>query len=254
MGAFKRDCYHVWTTLIVVLVLYVSFKVSRWIYKAYRVRTSFHDIPSLPRHLLWGNLINAGERLKPSLNRHPDYGFEEIWRELVEPGCFLVDLAPVEDRGFLIIAEPQYVEALVNSTQEFKYSIPKSDNYHALKPVIGAESLITKEGEAWKAMRKRFNPSFQPKYIHSLSGSIVSRVEIFVKRLDCLAKSGITFKMADYAQDLTFDIITQLAIAQDLHAQSTAEGHERNPLPASSQLADASASSSTTWAKALIFT
>ena len=36
--------------------------------------------------------------------------------------------------------------------------------------------------------------------------------------------------MADYAQDLTFDIITQLAIAQDFHAQSTAEGYnEKSP-------------------------
>ncbi len=234
--------YHVRSTLLVVLALYVSYRISQWIYKAYRVRTRFHDIPSLPRHLIWGNLINAGERLKPSLKRHPDYGFEEIWRELGEPGCFLVDLAPIEDRGFLIIAEPQYVEALVNSTEEFKYSIPKSNNYHALKPVLGAESIITKEGAAWREMRKRFNPSFQPRYIHSLTGSIVSRVEIFVERLQSLAKSGITFKMANYAQDLTTDIITQLTIAQDFHAQSTPEGHgEKSPtglLTASRRLSD----------------
>ena len=171
-------------------------------------------------------MINAGERLKPSLKRHPDYGFEEIWRELREPGCFLVDLAPVEDRGFLIIAEPQYVEAVVNSSEEFKYSIPKSNNYHALKPVLGAESIITKEGVEWKAMRKRFNPSFQPKYIHSLTGSIVSRVTIFGERLQFLAKSGVTFQMADYAQDLTTDIITQLTIAQDFNVQSTPEGQD----------------------------
>lgn len=234
--------YHVRSTLLVVLALYVSYRISQWIYKAYRVRTRFHDIPSLPRHLIWGNLINAGERLKPSLKRHPDYGFEEIWRELGEPGCFLVDLAPIEDRGFLIIAEPQYVEALVNPTEEFKYSIPKSNNYHALKPVLGAQSIITKEGAAWRAMRKRFNPGFQPRYIHSLTGSIVSRVEIFVERLQSLAKSGITFKMADYAQDLTTDIITQLTIAQDFNAQSTPEGQgEKSPtglLTASRRLSD----------------
>ncbi|KAL9045351.1 MAG: hypothetical protein Q9214_001590, partial [Letrouitia sp. 1 TL-2023] len=177
-----------------------------------------------------GNLINAGERLKPSLKRHPDYGFEEIWRELDEPGCFLVDLAPIEDRGFLIIAEPQYAEAVVNSTEQFKYSIPKSNNYHVLKPVLGAESIITKEGAAWKAMRKRFNPSFRPRYIYSFTCSIVSRVEIFVERLRSLAKSGVTFKMADYAQYLTTDIITQLIIEQDFNAQSTPEGHgEKSP-------------------------
>lgn len=217
--------YDARTTVLVVIALYVLYRLSQRIYKAYLVRTHYHDIPSLPRHLIWGNLINAGERLKPSLNRHPDYGFEEIWHELGEPGCFLVDLAPVEDRGFLIIAEPQYVEALVNPSEEFKHSIPKSGNYHALKPLIGSESMITKEGADWKAMRKRFNPGFQPKYIHSLSGSVVSRTEIFVQRLQSAAQSGITFKLADYAKDLTTDIITQLTIAQDFNAQSTPDGH-----------------------------
>ena len=222
--------YHVRSTFLVILALYLSYKISQWLYKAYRIRTRFHDIPSLPRHRIWGNLINAGERLKPSLQRHPDYGFEEIWQELGQPGCFLVDLAPIEDRGFLIVAEPQYVEALVNSTEDFKYSLPKSDTYHALRPVLGAESIITKEGAAWRAMRKRFNPSFQPKYIHSLTGPIVSRVEVFVKRMQSLTKSGATFKMADYAHDLTTDIITQLTIGQDFNAQSTPEGQgEKSP-------------------------
>ncbi|OBT65026.1 hypothetical protein VE03_05214 [Pseudogymnoascus sp. 23342-1-I1] len=217
--------YHVRNTLLVVLAPYVLYRICWWIYKAYRVRTRFHDIPSLPRHRIWGNLINGGERLKPSLKRHPDYGFEEIWQELGEPGCFLVDLAPIEARGLLVIAEPQYAEALINSTKEFKYSIPKSDNYDPLKPVFGAESIITKEGAPWRELRKRFNPGFQPRYIHSLTPSIVSRVEIFVERMQSLAESGHTFKMVDYAQDLITDIITQLTIAQDFNAQSTPEGH-----------------------------
>ncbi|KFX92858.1 hypothetical protein V490_05136 [Pseudogymnoascus sp. VKM F-3557] len=216
--------YNIRSTFLVIFAVYFSYRISQWIYKAHRVRTRYHDIPSLPRHLIWGNIINAGERLKPSLKRHPDYGFEEIWRELGEPGCFMADLAPVEDRGFLIIAEPQYAEALVNATKEFKHSIPKSNNYHALKPVLGAESIITKEGAAWREMRKRFNPGFQPKYIHSLTGSILSKVEIFVGRLESLAESGKAFKLADYAQDLTADIIAQLTIAHDFNAQSTPEG------------------------------
>ena len=218
------------STLLVVLALFVLYQISQWIYKTHRVRTRYHDIPSLPRHPIWGNLVNAGERLSPSLKRHPDYGFEEIWRELGEPGCFLADLAPIEERAFLIIAEPQYVEALVNPTEEFRYSMPKSESYRHLRSVIGAESLITKQGAAWKALRKRFNPGFQPKYISSLTGSVVSRVGIFVKRLQSLANGGITFRMADCAQDLTTDIITQLTVAQDFNAQSTPEGHGEKSL------------------------
>lgn len=234
--------YHIQNTLLVVLALYVSYRISHWIYKAHRLRTRYNDIPSLPRHPIWGNLVNAGERLNPSLKRHPDYGFEEIWQELGEPGCFLVDLAPIEDRGFLIVAEPQYVEAIVNPTGEFKHSLPKSDTYNVLKPVIGAESLITQEGAAWRAMRKRFNPGFQPRHIHSLTDSIVSKAQVFVDRLQSLAKNGVTFKMADYARDLTTDIITQLTIARDFNAQSTPEGHgAKSPtgfLTASRRLSD----------------
>lgn len=215
--------YDIRNILLSAAALYLLYRVSQWIYKAYRVRHRYHDIVSLPRNLIYGNLVNAGEKLNPSLNRHPDYGFEEIWHELGEPGCYLVDLAPV-DRGFLVIAEPSYVEALVNPSEHFKYSVPKSDTYNALMPLIGSESMITKEGEDWKQMRKRFNPGFQPKYIHSLAGSVVSKTEIFVERLKKAAEGGITFKLGDYAKDLTTDIITQLTIAKDLNAQSMPEG------------------------------
>ena len=213
-----------WNAGFAILAIYLVYRFCVWVYKAYRIRTRYHGIPCLPRHPIWGNLINAGERLNPSLDRHPDYGFEEIWQQLGEPGCYFVDLAPVEDRGFLIVAEPQYVEAVVNATENFRYSLPKSDTYNALKALIGAESLITAEGSGWKGLRKRFNPGFQPKYIHSLTESLVSQVGIFVQRLRSLAETGETFKMADYAKDLTTDVITQLTVAKDFKAQSTPNG------------------------------
>ena len=215
--------------VLVIIALYFSYRVAQWIHEGYFVRTRYHDIPSLPRHPLWGNLINCGIRLNPLLDRHPDYGLEEIWDDLGNPGCFLLDFAPVY-HGLLIIAEPQYVEALVQPSELFKYSLPKSDTYDALKPLIGHESMITKEGADWKAMRKRFNPGFQPRYIHSLSSSVVSKTEIFVQRLQSAAERGITFKLADYAKDLTTDIITRLTMAQDLHAQSTPDGRGEKSL------------------------
>ena len=209
--------------VLVIIALYFSFRITRWIHNGYLVRTRYHDIPSLPRHPIWGNVINCGLRLNPLRDRHPDYGLEEIWNDLGSPGCFLLDFAPVY-HGILIIAEPQHVEALVQPSELFKHSLPKSDTYDALKPLIGYESMITKEGADWKAMRKRFNPGFQPRYIHSLSGSVVSKTKIFVERLQVAADKGITFKLADYAKDLTTDIITQLTMAQDLNAQSTPDG------------------------------
>lgn len=216
----RSDYYRLACTLLVALSSYVLYCTFRRLTIAYRIRSRYHDLPSLPRHLIWGNLVNAGKRLDPSLNRHPDYGLEEIWQELGQPGCFVVDLAPIAQHGLLVIAEPQHAEELLNPSEIFKYSLPKdSEGYRPLRALIGAESVITKEGSDWKATRKRFNPGFQPKHIHSLTEQVTTRVRVFVSRLQRLADSGDPFKLADYAQDLTFDIITQIAIAKDLNAQ-----------------------------------
>ena len=216
-------------TLIAFVAVYLLYRLYQLIQFSNFVRTRYGDIPSLPRHPIWGNLVNAGQRLNPSLGRHPDYGIEEIWHELGQPTCYLLDLAPV-DRGLLVIAEPGLSEVLVNPSEQYKYSIPKSDTYNALVPLIGTESMITKEGEDWRTMRKRFNPGFQPKYINSLSESVVAKTEIFVQRLQSEAEGGATIKLADYAKDLTTDIITQLTIAKDLNAQSTPDGQGEKSL------------------------
>jgi cytochrome P450 len=223
MNGFFSRLYDVRYAFLSVLGLYSYYRLIRWTLRAYGVRTRYRDIACLPRHPLWGNLVNAGEKLNPSRGIHPDYGFEEIWHELGEPSAYLVDLAPI-DRGYLVVAEPQVAEVLVQPSEHFKYSVPKSDTYHALTPLIGSESMITKEGEDWRQMRKRFNPGFQPKHILSLAGSVVSKTETFVGRLKTAAETGITFKLGDYAKDLTTDIITGLAISKDLNAQSIPEG------------------------------
>jgi hypothetical protein len=88
-------------------VAYLLYKFARHVQFNIWVRTSkeFDKIPSLPRHWLLGNLVNAGQKLDPSLGRHPDQGFEEIWNELGRPPCFWLDFSPV-DITVLAIADP----------------------------------------------------------------------------------------------------------------------------------------------------
>jgi hypothetical protein len=207
--------------LLVAICAYISLCLFRVVRKTYNTRRLYNDIPQLPRHPIWGNLINCGEKLAG--NRHPDYGFEEIWESIGRPPCFLMDLTPV-DKAFLILAEPQIAEAIVYPSKQYKYSAPKSDTFVHLSRLIGSESLITRENEEWKALRKRFNPGFQPKHIYSLTSSVVTKTQMFVKRLEDAASDGRIFTLANYAKDLTADIITQLTIERDLHAQSTPEG------------------------------
>lgn len=211
------------TVVLLIGFYYCLFVPVRGIIHTYRIRQRYRDIPSLPRHPIWGNLVNVGMKLDPAINRHPDFGLEEIWNELGHPPAFMFDLNPI-DNVFLIIADPTVTEAFVQPSPQFKYSTLKSDTLSSLNRLIGRESLIIVEGEEWKNLRKRFNRGFAPAHLHSLSPLIISKTRIFIDRLKAVAQTGEVVELKDYTQDLTTDIITQLTIEKDFRAQDTPEG------------------------------
>ena len=219
--------------LYIVLVASTFYIVRRAIALfrfAWHARSKYDDIPHLPRDKIWGNLINGGSRIDGSLNRHPDLAFEPMWEELGRPQAFFLDFAPV-DRVNLVVCDPEPAEALVQASNEYKYSVPKSDTYQVERCLIGSESIIQAEGETWKHLRRRFNPGFQPKYLLTLAPVVVAQTRTFIERLKAAAATGETIELGTYTQDLTTDIITQLAVEKDLHAQTTPAGHgEKGPL------------------------
>ena len=202
---------------------YIGYRISRIVNFTYHVRQRYHDIPSLPRHWFGGNLKSAGEAMPPSSSRHPDYGMERLWNDLGQPSCYLMDLAPV-DTPMIVVAEPQVAEAIAQPSAEYKYSIPKSDTVQALHRLIGRESIIVAEGEEWRNLRRRFNKGFAPAHLHSLSTLIISKTQIFINRLQDTARTGKVFELKEFAQDLTTDIITQLAMEKDFESQSLPYG------------------------------
>ncbi|OAP64136.1 hypothetical protein AYL99_00108 [Fonsecaea erecta] len=206
-----------------LIAVYLAVKLIRIIQRTIDARRRFKEIPQLPRHPVWGHLVNMGEKLNPALQRHPDYAFEEIWESLDRPPAFLMDLNPV-DGVFLIVADPDVAEQITQPTSTFKYSLPKSDTLMSMYRLIGLESLIIAEGEEWKTLRRRFNKGFSPQHLHTLDGLIVSKTQEFVDRLKCAAANGEVFSLKDYSQDLTTDIITTVAIEKDYHAQTTPNG------------------------------
>lgn len=76
-----------------------------------------------------------------------------------QAALLLTDLSPVDD-AFLTFAEPQIAKAIVYLSKRYKYSAPKSNTLVHLSRLIGSESLIARESEEWKALRKCFNPGF----------------------------------------------------------------------------------------------
>ena len=210
--------------ILSILLLLLGYKIFALAQYTYRTRQRYDDIPHLPRHWLLGNLVAIGQKCNPRLGRHPDYGFEEMWNELGQPAAFLVDLAPVDVHSFVVTAEPQIAETCVQPSPEYKYSIPKSDTMGAMKPLIGKESLITSEREEWKNLRKRFNRGFAPAHLHNLSPLIISKTRVFIDRIRDAARTQAVVPLKQFAQDLTTDIITQLAIEKDFESQSIPEG------------------------------
>ncbi|EXJ66592.1 uncharacterized protein A1O5_10263 [Cladophialophora psammophila CBS 110553] len=221
LGLF--DARRLTPLLFALLAIYLSVKLIQITLRTITTRRRYQEIPQLPRHPVWGHLINMGEKLNPALRRHPDYAFEEIWESLGQPPAFLMDLNPV-DGAFLIVADPGIAEQITQPNSTFKYSLPKSDTLMSMYRLIGLESLIIAEGEEWKLLRRRFNKGFSPQHLHTLDGIIISKTREFVDRLKRTAASGDIFTLKDYAQDLTTDIITTVAIEKDYHAQTTPNG------------------------------
>ncbi|KIW84733.1 hypothetical protein Z517_00121 [Fonsecaea pedrosoi CBS 271.37] len=209
--------------LCALVTIYLTIKLVQIIRTTISARRRYREIPQLPRHPVWGHLVNMGEKLNPALKRHPDYAFEEIWESLGRPPAYLMDLLPV-DTVFLIVADPDIAEQITQPNSVFKYSLPKSDTLMSMYRLIGLESLIIAEGEEWKVLRRRFNKGFSPQHLHTLDGLIVSKTRDFIDRLKQAAASGEVFSLKDYSQDLTTDIITTVAIEKDYHAQTTPEG------------------------------
>ncbi|KAF2481414.1 cytochrome P450 [Neohortaea acidophila] len=210
---------------VLPIFIFLIYKTTRLAVFTYHTRKRYRDIPSLPRHWLLGNLIAIGRKCSPQLNRHPDYGFSEIWHDLGQPAAFHIDLAPVDSHGFLIVADPAVADTVVQSSSEYPFSAPKSDTMRqSLNRLLGEETLIMAEGEVWRDLRKRFNKGFAPAHLHALCPFIVAQTRTFIARIQDAARSGQTFALKDFAQDLTTDVITQLTMEKDFKAQSVADG------------------------------
>lgn len=206
--------------MLVLLVGYKIYNALRW---NFIVRQRYNDIPHTPRHWFWGHLLTVVKLLAPSINQHPDYAFEQVWRELGQPPAYMVDIALV-DRAMMVIADPSVAEAISQPTPQWKYSLPKSNTLQALTRLVGNHSLVLIEGDSWRTQRRRFNKGFSPAHLNTLEPMIVEKTRIFLDRIKLCAKSGEAFALKNPSQDLATDVITQLTIEKDFQAQTVPEG------------------------------
>ncbi|KAH7401867.1 cytochrome P450 [Phaeosphaeria sp. MPI-PUGE-AT-0046c] len=198
----------------VVAGLYIL--LHRWRYGAFA-----HIPSSLKSNLFIGHLGIIGAEYKrvgdPAV--HPDYILESIWKSQGSPDFLFVDTRPAQ-HPLVIIASHDMAEQISKSTKQQPYSTTKSPTIQSgLGKLIGPYSLISEEGEDWKALRKRFNPGFAPQHLQSLLPVVLEKTYTFIERLDALAESGVATALEPYCTNVTFDIIGEVITNIDCQAQ-----------------------------------
>ncbi|KAI1208156.1 cytochrome P450 [Annulohypoxylon truncatum] len=179
----------------------------------------YAHIPQLPNHILWGHLKVFGEFMSRGIHdRHPDKIFEEIWASIGRPPIMLVDLRPINP-PMVLVPGHSIAEQISKPSKLFPLSTPKSPTWTHMIPIIGKSSILGREGQDWKDLRKVYNPGFTTQHLWSLLPLILEKMEPFWNYLDQFATSGEEFSLEKLISNLTFDVIGAAVMEVQLNAQ-----------------------------------
>ncbi|KAF3769409.1 cytochrome P450 [Cryphonectria parasitica EP155] len=201
---------------VTAVLIATTFLYTRLYHR--RFKQNAH-LPQLPSSLFWGHLAVFNDFIKRgSQDRHPDAVFAEMHEALGKPDIFLVDNWPVVP-PMAIVASHEVAEQVSHPSKLFQYSAPKSSSLDPIISLIGPKSILRKQNEEWKEVRRRFNPGFAPQHLMSLLPVIVAKCKRYIEILDHYARSGAPFPLDQPTTNLTFDIIGAVTMGEDMNAQ-----------------------------------
>ena len=203
---------------LAAIALFVTYLYRKLQYKRLQQYAIFpQPTPSLPL----GHLQVIDEFMKKAPPKaHADMAFAAMHEAIGRPPVMLVDLRPVNS-CLLIVGSYQVAEQISRSSDQFPYAPPKVvEIWKPMEYLTGPKSIISAEGEEWRALRKRFNPGFAPQHLIKLLPSIMDKMSAFIDHLDTYARTGEEFSLQDRATDLTFDIIGRVVLDIDMQAQT----------------------------------
>ncbi|KAK4153663.1 putative sterigmatocystin biosynthesis P450 monooxygenase stcS [Chaetomidium leptoderma] len=187
----------------------------------------FADFPQFKPSLLWGHLQTIHQyTLKAAPKLHHDHVFAAMAKELGNPPLMFFDLRPVSYPMFIINSH-EVAEQISRISKSFPWSAPKSPTIKALVQLTGPQSILLRQNEDWKQLRKRFNPGFAPQHLMTLLPCILDKTSIFLEHLDRYASSGTEFPLLRKTINLTFDIIGAITLNVDFdaqHSESSSQG------------------------------
>lgn len=156
---------------------------------------------------------------------------------LGKPPIVLMDFRPI-CRPVVFIANHDIAEQISRPSNLFRTSVPKVDMTY-LRHVIGPKSILSAEGDEWKALRKRFNHGFSLQHLMTLLPTILDKTMVFVQHLDNLAQSGAEVPLTLLTVNLTYDIIGAVILDIDMNAQQMDPSQRGELVQVFSKLLDA---------------
>ncbi|KFA48316.1 hypothetical protein S40293_04497 [Stachybotrys chartarum IBT 40293] len=202
--------------LLATATLLATYLFTRLRYLRYR---QYAYLPQLPSNLLLGHLKAFGEFSQRGItDRHPDAVFEEMWEAKGRPAVIFFDMRPIAP-PLLLITHHEVAEQISKPTKLHPWTTTKSPTFNQLIPLAGHTSILAKEGQDWKDLRKRYNPDFSAYHLWTLFPTILEKMEPFLEYLDQYAASGESFSLERLVSNLTFDVIGAAALEVDLNSQ-----------------------------------
>ncbi|KAK4226013.1 putative cytochrome P450 E-class, group I [Podospora fimiseda] len=210
-------------TQVLVFIVVLPLLVGAYLYSLAKQKRFNKQLSPFPKpcepSLLWGHAPLIGETMgKYQEGQHFDFLMTQILKKAGNPSVILLDMRPF-GYPMAIITSHEVAEQISKPSKSYPWSAAKSPTISEFNHLIGPTSMITKNGEAWKEVRKRFNPGFSPQHLMSLLPCILDKTSIFVDRLEEWAKTDQEFKLTKALIDLTFDIIGAVVMDVNFEAQ-----------------------------------
>ncbi|KAF2839180.1 cytochrome P450 [Patellaria atrata CBS 101060] len=202
---------------LVSVALVIAFSIVRFLYRGYRIRRQFKNLPGPPHHPIWGHILvfaDVQETLPPRI--HPHILPHFIQQKYDLPPLFYLDFWPFGP-NLCIIMSPTLINQAVVAP-----SLPKHEQVPLyVNPLAGKKALISLEGKEWKKWRGIFNPGFSISNMMSLVPSIVDESLVFVSVLESLADSGELFRLDERVTRLTIDVICRVVLTRRDHRSNS---------------------------------
>lgn len=207
-----------WTALA-LLVAYGVKTFRKWQYQR------FQQYASLPQpektSLVWGHMRLMGELFKnaPDPRRHLDDVIRDYLPSVGSPPILFLDLRPIQ-YPMVVVCDHEMAEQITKTSTRWSVSsTPKSPTLGDIWHLTGKNSILTSEGDHWKAQRRQLNPGFAPQHLLTVLPIILDKTRFFLDHLDRCARTGEEFCLDELCVTLTFDIIGAVTMGQDFKAQ-----------------------------------